>query len=83
MTCSTQPRAQNLHVVVVGGGAGGVELCLALHHRLRLDAGEHAARFTVVTLSEHILPGYGDGARARVQRILSERGIAVRTRSQV
>jgi len=74
---------KNLHVVVIGGGAGGIELCLALHHRLRLDAVERAARFTVVTLSEQILPGYPNGARARLQRILDERGVGMRTRTKV
>jgi selenide,water dikinase len=49
-----------LDVVVIGGGAGGVELALALQHRLASLAGRGAepGRVALVLGSEQVLPGY-------------------------
>lgn len=43
----------SLSFVVVGGGAGGVELTLAMHSRLRNNA-----KFTIVDAGPHLLPGH-------------------------
>ena len=64
------------HLALVGGGAGGVELMLAVAHRLRREA--PAMRFTLITGSAEILPHFPAGFRARLVRILSGQGIAVR-----
>jgi selenide,water dikinase len=65
-------------VVVVGGGVAGVELILAMHHRLCGSS----VRFALVT-REGLLPALNVGARARLARILAARGIAVHERAEV
>jgi selenide,water dikinase len=72
---------------VVGGGAGGVELMLAMQHRLRaLDvaAGRDPARlaFHLVT-ANGLLPSHNISVQARFRRVLAARGIAVRENAPV
>jgi len=66
---------QSRHILLVGGGAGGVELLLSVEHRLRQDAKD--LRFTLVTGSADILPSFPPGFRARFRAILARRGIAM------
>ncbi len=73
---------------VVGGGAGGVELLLALHHRLMRDvtsAGYDAAglSFVLVTSSPDLLPTLPAETRGRFAKLMVERGIVVRTNARV
>ena len=73
---------------VVGAGAGGVELILAIHHRLTRDlkvAGHDPARasFALLTSSAEILPSLPKKVRHRFTAILAERGIVVHTSSRV
>ena len=65
-------------VVVVGGGAAGVELVLAMQHRTR----GLLVRFALVT-AEELLPRHHASARRRLMRILHERAIAVHTGAEV
>ncbi len=62
-------------VVVVGGGAGGVELALALRTRLGAAPG--------ITLchGSAVLPGHGGRGRSLAESLLAERGIAQRAGS--
>ena len=68
------------HVLLVGGGAGGVELLLSVEQRLRREApaGTPLA-FTLVTGSAEVLPRFPPVMRARFHAILEQHGIAVRT----
>ncbi len=66
------------HVLLVGGGAGGVELLLAVEHRLRRDADPAALRFTLLAGSDDILPGFPPGFRARLRTALARHGVVVR-----
>ncbi len=70
-------------VVLVGAGAGGVELLLSVERRLRRDAPDQALRFTLVAGSSDILPSFPPAFRARFRRILAARGIALRTGARV
>ncbi|MDX2205958.1 MAG: FAD-dependent oxidoreductase [Hyphomicrobiaceae bacterium] len=75
-------------VVVVGGGAGGVELVLALERRLRRDLtaqgpGAAAPSFTLVTASGDVLPGFPERLRRRMRETLAARSIAVVTQARV
>ncbi len=75
-------------VVVVGGGAGGVELALSTQHRLRqelTDAGDDPSRlsYSLLTASDSIMYMHNDGVRSRFERILGERGIDIKNLSRV
>jgi selenide, water dikinase len=75
-------------ILLVGAGAGGVELLLAVEHRLRRDlaaAGGDAdsLAFTLVAAGTDILPGFPAAFRARFRAILGARGITVETGARV
>ena len=75
-------------VAVVGGGAAGVELALALHHRLRrdvTDAGFDADElsFTIVTSAQTIVPALPARAREKLARVAKERGMRLLTETRV
>jgi selenide,water dikinase len=61
-----------LSVVVLGGGAAGAELAMAMRHRL----GDRA-RLSLVTGPTPLLPGHPPGVRARALRALKRRAITV------
>lgn len=60
-------------IAVVGGGAGGVEISLAIKHRLR----QHCQQLTLINANPQILPDYHPISRKKVQRALDNAGIAV------
>ncbi|WP_207462372.1 selenide, water dikinase SelD [Azospirillum sp. SYSU D00513] len=68
-----------LDLAVVGGGAAGVELVLAMYHRLRDGPRQ---RFALVTRGE-LLPRFGSRVRAVFRRLLAERGIALHEGTEV
>jgi len=73
--------AGNPHIAVVGAGAGGIELALAMHHRIHADGGQ--ARFTVISDGPAILAQHPPGVRRRFDRVLRARGIALRLAAPV
>jgi selenide,water dikinase len=75
-------------VALVGAGAGGVELLLAVEHRLRqavARAGFDAGGLSFVLVSDvpDILPSFPAAFRARFHAVLAARGIAVITGAPV
>jgi selenide,water dikinase len=71
-------------IVVVGGGAGGVELALATQFRLRqriAEAGDDPGRlhYALLTRGPEILLTHNPGVRRRFRRVLADRGIALYT----
>jgi pyridine nucleotide-disulfide oxidoreductase family protein len=71
-----------LDVVVLGGGAAGVELALALQHRLGLELpgatrGAERVRMTLLTGGGEVLTAYPAGVQRRAIRVLAARGIAL------
>jgi selenide,water dikinase len=75
-------------VCVVGGGAGGVELLLAVQHRLRgeleaLGRSPDLLRFVLVTAGPTILPTHNAGVRRRFEAVLRARQVAVHTQAEV
>ena len=68
-------------VAVVGGGAAGVEVALAI--AAVLERAGRAHRITILESGEEILAGYRGRFRERARKILAKRGIAVRTGQRV
>lgn len=60
-----------LRVAVIGGGAAGVELAMAIRHRLRL------ASVTLVTGDAGVASRYSPAVQARVRKALKRRHITV------
>ncbi|MBL7251313.1 selenide, water dikinase SelD [Alloalcanivorax marinus] len=73
-------RTDELAITVVGGGAGGTEMVLAVARALI----EHglAARLSLVTAGD-LLPGYPRGVRLRMARRLADAGVRLRTHARV
>ncbi len=63
-----------LNVMVIGGGAGGVELALAIDQRLREIAPAASLQVTLATKDE-ILAGQAEAARRKLRTIFQRRGI--------
>lgn len=84
-----EQRARPLRVAVVGGGAGGVELALAIQHRAaqgRLGTEPRLAarvELTLITSSPTVLPTHNRRVQAFFERVLRERGIACLLESRV
>jgi len=68
-------------IAVVGGGAGGVEVLLAIQHRLqKLGA---TIKYILLTDSDRILPGHNRRVQRLFERILVERNIEVHLLTKV
>ena len=76
-------RGELKKLLVAGGGAGGVELLLAMHHKINHLAGAHAVEFALVTDGDRLLPDLNSGTRTAFQRILAQRAIGVRLNCRV
>jgi selenide, water dikinase len=75
-------------IVVVGAGAGGVELLLAMQFRLRneltkLGRNPDELTFHLLTSSDTILPTHNAGVRSRFDAVLAQRGVQVHCKSEV
>jgi len=71
-----------LRVVVVGGGAGGVELAFTLDHRLKSDTACDVST-VLVDGGPRILAGYADSLRRRVVRRAAQRRMTIRTGTRI
>jgi len=68
-------RQDDYRMVVVGGGAAGVELVFAIHHVFAMHSIK--ASVTLVAAEHGILPGHASGVKQRAAALLKQRGIAV------
>jgi len=68
-------------IAVVGGGASGVELLLAMQHRLAADLGDAAPRFALITDKPQLLPDFPPAVRARFGALLVARGVVLHQNS--
>ena len=81
-------RGRPTRIGVVGGGAGGVEILLAIQYRLRqllAESGQGALspECHLLTDTDEILPTHNSGVRSRFRRVLEERGIELYTGHRV
>ncbi|HEY4999365.1 MAG TPA: FAD-dependent oxidoreductase [Usitatibacter sp.] len=70
-------------ITIVGGGAAGVELALAMDHRLRAELGEPSPHVRIITNTSVPLAEFGENARRRLRRHLARRNIGVHVSSTV
>jgi selenide,water dikinase len=63
------------HFVVVGGGASGCELAVAIHRRL---GGHPGFRLTLLQGNDRLLPEFPGGVARAFEQVLARRGIAFR-----
>ncbi|ENO14005.2 selenide, water dikinase SelD [Marinobacter nanhaiticus D15-8W] len=78
----------DLRIVVVGGGAGGVELLLAMQYRLKRDLeamglDAHGLEYHLFTAGNQILPTHAPSVQRRFERVLRERGVQVHQQSRI
>lgn len=70
-------------VTVVGGGAAGVEIALAMEHRLRHELPQTPPHVRIITNTPEILAELNAGARRRLRLALGRRNIGVHVSSTV
>lgn len=75
-------------VIVIGGGAGGVELTLSMQYRLQTllkENGDHPDRLLMFLLTDqaNILSTHSAGVRQRFQKLLKSRNVCVLTNHPV
>ncbi len=72
-------------IVVIGTGAAGFELILAIRHRLRTEAPKHAISPNALSFaligSGDVLPTHNAGAQGHARRALADAGVEVITGS--
>jgi selenide,water dikinase len=81
-------RSEPTRIGVVGGGAGGVEMLLAIRHRLMTLLSEQGRsadhlEFHLLTDTDDILPSHSPRVRAKFRRVLETRGVHVHTEHNV
>ena len=81
-------RDDAVRIGVIGAGAGGVELMLAMVFRLRADCAAQAddgqrLDFHLLTCGEDILPTHNPRVRAHLRRALASAGVTVHTQAEV
>jgi pyridine nucleotide-disulfide oxidoreductase family protein len=64
-------------IAVVGGGAGGVEILLAMQHRLRQACGDRAPAFALVSDQPRVLPLHAPAVGRRLTALLAGRGVVL------
>jgi selenide,water dikinase len=70
-------------ITIVGGGAAGVELALAMDFRMRIERGDVAPHVRVITDAPVPVAEFDDGARRRLRRHLAKRNIGMHVSSRV
>jgi len=71
----------SFQIAVVGGGAGGVELLLAMQHRFQ--ALNVSASFSLFTEGAAILPTHNAAVQSRFADVLAKRGVVVHLNAAV
>lgn len=64
------------NIVIVGGGAAGVELCLTVKNRIQRSGKD--ARIQLLTSEREILSGYSNSVKRKIIRILTESDVTIK-----
>ena len=84
-----RPPDPRVRIAVVGGGAGSVELLLAVRQRLLAGAGgalplaQAQFEFHLVTAAATLLAGHNRSVQRRFERLLRERAVRISSRRRV
>ena len=83
-----QQHAGKTRIAIVGAGAGGVELTLAMQHRLRnelraLGRDPNELSFHLFSDSARILPTHNPRVRGSFEQVLTERQVVIHVNSEV
>lgn len=71
------------NIAVVGGGAAGVEILLAMQYRLAQLLAPDAVRYALITDADRLLPDHNTGVHEAFQRVFAERRIEMHFASKV
>jgi len=74
---------QAFRLAIVGAGAGGVELALAIDYRLRCVEGFSQLQLTLIDAAPSLLPQHTPRLGQRLAKILDQRNIEVHTNTRV
>jgi selenide,water dikinase len=74
---------EEYRLVVVGGGAGGVELALSMQHRFTKVEGLNNIDLCLVTAGQSLLIDHNARVQARLQKMLARRGVQVRLGTRI
>jgi selenide,water dikinase len=70
-----QGDGQPIRIVIVGGGAGGVEIAFCLPNRIRSTVGDATPDISLVTADESLISGTCSKTSATARRELERRGV--------
>lgn len=76
-------RGEVQSLAIIGGGAGGVELLLAMHHalsRLRLT---HPLRYALITDTPNLLASHAHGVRSAMEKNLARKNIEIHCNTRI
>jgi len=76
-------RRAPAHITVIGGGSGGVEIILAMQHRLQRMGLANTTALTLLTAGATVVENQGKRVSKLLHRILITRGIKVEAGSRV
>lgn len=84
----TMTSTQPIHIVTVGGGAGGVELTLSMQRRLvnetrKMGGDVDRIKFTIISRSAVLCPQHSRGVQQTMLRICRSRHIGIRLSCEV
>jgi selenide,water dikinase len=64
-------------LAIVGGGAAGVELALAMQYRLAREIGADRVALTLASRSATLMPGFPGRAVQHLEKLLAQRGVRI------